>query len=313
MTLDTRKFEVLRISILSLCNFACVYCAPKEKENLTTHKNPSQFLSPERLKTNLKKLIPHINIKEVHLTGGEPTLHKELIQLIQIVNQHGIKDIALTSNGNFEFGLIPKMKAAGLTRMNFSLDSLSQIEFERISDRKTSISKVLEHILEAKQLGLLVKINSTILRGMNDMEIIDLLQWSGERNIPIRFLEFMKMGPLHKEHPTFFYSANEIRNQIDTKYKFQSYPTASDSTADYYITEEGYIFGLIANHTEPFCDGCNRLRMDSQGKIYGCLSDETSFDLPDNSSQIKKTLEQAMLTKKREFTGSELSMKYIGG
>lgn len=313
MSLDTRKFEVLRISILSLCNFACVYCAPKEKDNLSSSNAYKQFLSPSLLDQNLKQLIPHIQIKEVHLTGGEPTLHQNLIQLIQIVKQHSIDEIAITSNGNFESGLVTKMKEAGLTRMNFSLDSMSQSGFQKLSDRNKPVSQILEQISEAKSIGLEVKINSTILRGFNESEILDLLEWSGKRSIPIRFLEFMKMGPLHKEHTMYFYSAEEIRNQISKKYQFLKHPTASDSTAEYYITDEGYIFGLIANHTEPFCEGCNRLRMDSKGRIYGCLSDETSFEIPNSYEDVQSTLHQAMLTKKKKFTGSELSMKFIGG
>ncbi|PKA00231.1 molybdenum cofactor biosynthesis protein MoeA [Leptospira levettii] len=313
MSLDTRKFEVLRISILSLCNFACVYCAPKEKENHSPKKTHNQYLTPELLNTNLTRLLPHINIKEVHLTGGEPTLHKDLIQLIQIVKQHSIEQIALTSNGNFDKALLEKMKSAGLTRMNFSLDSISQKGFETLSDRKNPVFQILDQIETAQKIGFDIKINSTILRGFNESEILDLLEWAGKRSIPIRFLEFMKMGPLHKEHPLYFYSAEEIRNQIKTRYQIKNYPTPQDSTAQYFVTGEGYIFGMIANHTEPFCEGCNRLRMDSQGRIYGCLSDETSFELPDSSDEIQNTLNQAMLTKKTKFIGSELSMKYIGG
>ncbi|TGM05336.1 GTP 3',8-cyclase MoaA [Leptospira jelokensis] len=310
---DTRKFEVLRISILSHCNFACVYCAPKEKENPSSRHTHTHSLGPNQLDKNLNLLKAHIKIKEVHLTGGEPTLHKNLIELIQIVRKHNIQEIALTSNGHFQSELLKEMVSAGLTRINFSLDSMSQSVFERLSDRKIPVSHVLNQIKTAKQLGLKVKINTTVLRGLNDQEVLKLLSWCGEEGIPIRFLEFMKMGPLHEEHPSYFYSAEEIRNQILTKYRFQNYPTPPDSTAQYYITNEGYIFGMIANHTEPFCSGCNRLRMDSRGRIYGCLSDETSFEIPDTFDEIQNTLEKAMLTKKKEFTGSELSMKYIGG
>ncbi|EOQ88658.1 molybdenum cofactor biosynthesis protein A [Leptospira yanagawae serovar Saopaulo str. Sao Paulo = ATCC 700523] len=313
MTLDTRKFEVLRISILSHCNFACVYCAPKEKENFSPQLTHSHSLSPDQLDKNLNLLKPHLKIKEVHLTGGEPTLHKNLIELIQIVKYHSIQEIALTSNGHFNPDLLEEMVSSGLTRINFSLDSITQSIFERLSDRKIPVSHVLNQIKKAKQIGLKVKINTTVLRGLNDHEVLNILTWCGEEGIPIRFLEFMKMGPLQKEHPSYFYSAEEIRNQIRLKYHFQDYPTPQDSTAQYYITNEGYIFGMIANHTEPFCEGCNRLRMDSKGRIYGCLSDETSFVIPESFDEIQSTLHQAMLTKKNKFTGSELSMKYIGG
>ncbi|MDZ4725575.1 MAG: GTP 3',8-cyclase MoaA [Leptospira sp.] len=309
----TRKFEVLRISILSHCNFACVYCAPKNKFKSDVDTNHYHFLTPEVLETKVKLLIPHIQIKEVHLTGGEPTLHKDLFQLIQTLIKLGINDIALTSNGFFEENLLFKMKEAGLKRINFSMDSFSQSNFERLSDRKFIISDLLLRIEKAKQLGLEVKINCTVLNGYNEHEILPILQWSGERKIPIRFLEFMKMGPLQNSHHEYFFSASDIRSIISTKFQFGPIPTDSNSTANYFKTSEGYIFGMIANHTEPFCDSCNRLRMDSYGKIYGCLSDQTSFDLPNEKNDVEQVLNNAMKTKKNYFTGSELSMKYIGG
>ncbi|WP_040506166.1 GTP 3',8-cyclase MoaA [Leptospira wolbachii] len=313
MKANTRKFEVLRVSILSHCSFACVYCAPKNKPDLTNFYPKIHYLSPELLESKIKTLTSHIQLKEVHLTGGEPTLHKDLVLLIQKLKEIAINEIAITSNGFFEDGLIQKMKQAGLTRMNFSLDSFSQGGFEKLSDRKLPIERLLQRILEAKTFGLDVKVNCTVLKGYNELEILDLLQWSGENGIPIRFLEFMKMGPLQEEHSDCFYSAEEIRSTIQKKYNFQAYPTAPDSTATYHITDEGFIFGIIANHTEPFCEGCNRLRMDSLGRIYGCLSDQTSFDLPSDPSAVPFVLQQAMDTKKMQFTGSELSMKFIGG
>ncbi|TGL40343.1 radical SAM protein [Leptospira perdikensis] len=313
MKANTRKFEVLRVSILSHCSFACVYCAPKNKPDRTDFYPKIHYLNPELLESKIRLLTSHIQLKEVHLTGGEPTLHKDLVLLIQKLKEISIDEIAITSNGFFEDGLIQKMKLAGLTRMNFSLDSFSQSGFERLSDRKLPVERLLKRILEAKTFGLDVKVNCTVLKGFNESEILNLLQWAGENEIPIRFLEFMKMGPLQEEHSNCFYSAEEIRETIHSQYNFRPYPTAPDSTATYHITDEGFIFGIIANHTEPFCEGCNRLRMDSLGRIYGCLSDQTSFDLPSEPSDVPFVLEQAMETKKTQFTGSELSMKFIGG
>ncbi|TGK55529.1 radical SAM protein [Leptospira kanakyensis] len=313
MNEENRKFEVLRVSILSHCSFACVYCAPKNKPDQTNFFPKVNYLSPELLESKIIALQPHIQIKEVHLTGGEPTLHNNLIPLIKKLKDLSIREIAITSNGFFEDGLIHEMKLAGLTRMNFSLDSFSQIGFEKLSDRKLPVERLFQRILEAKNIGLEVKVNCTVLRGYNDSEILDLLGWSGENGIPIRFLEFMKMGPLQEEHSDCFYSAEEIRETIRLKYNFSPHLTASDSTATYHITDNGYLFGIIANHTEPFCDGCNRLRMDSLGRIYGCLSDQTSFDIPSETSEVAMVLKQAMDTKKKKFTGSGLSMKYIGG
>ncbi|MDF3818390.1 GTP 3',8-cyclase MoaA [Leptospira sp. 96542] len=311
MAENTRKFEVLRLSVLSHCNFACVYCAPKNKSD--SYETKIHFISTELLESKIKILITILKLKEVHLTGGEPTLHKEITNIIQKIRILGIDEVALTSNGFFNMQLIDKMKDAGLTRMNFSLDSINQYAFEKMSDRKIPIENIKINILHAKNTGLDVKINCTVLNGYNQNEILPLLDWAGENEIPIRYLEFMKMGPLQAEHSDLFFSSDKIKNTIKSKYKFKPYYTEKDSTATYHQTENGYIFGIIANHSEPFCEGCNRLRMDSFGRVYGCLSDQTSFELPENLDAAKAALAQAMLTKKNYFTGSKLSMKFIGG
>ncbi|WP_039934587.1 radical SAM protein [Leptospira inadai] len=314
--MKARKFEVLRVSVTSSCGFGCVYCAPGGGENEIPgrqYKPTAIFLSPETFRIKLNTLRDQLEIKEVHLTGGEPTNHKGLPDLIRVAVDQGVPEIALTSNGFFADGLIQTLKNSGLTRMNFSLDSLSPVGFSRISGKELSVGRLLRRIEEAISVGLQVKLNSTIVKGYNEDQIVPLLEWAGSRRIPIRYLELMKMGPLQADHSDLFYSAEEIRTRIGEKFSFNSVETPSESTARYHQTFEGFIFGIIANHTEPFCEGCNRLRMDANGRIYGCLSDSTSFHLPNDKIGAAEALESAMLTKKNHFTGSELSMKYIGG
>ena len=318
----TRNFEVLRISVTSSCGLACAYCAPRTSptpahSHLQENPAPSLFLPPSLLQRKLAVLQSRLHIKEVHLTGGEPTLHRALPDLIETIALSGIKDIALTSNGFFAQELLETMKLAGLTRINFSCDSLSADGFARMSGRNVALTPLLENIDHAQQLGLPVKMNCTVVRGYNEDQITPLLRYAGNRNIPIRYLELMKMGPLHDDHQQLFVSAAEIRDKILEEYSFSNAATAIDSTANYFKTDEGFRFGTIANHTEPFCHGCNRIRMDARGNIYGCLSDPTYYQIPDSSEgqfeEIDRALRNAMQTKKSQFTGSSLSMKFIGG
>lgn len=306
-----RKFEVLRVSVTSSCGFGCVYCAPGTA--LNGEGANGSFLSAELLRKNILLLSRKILLKEIHLTGGEPTLHKDLPKLVQIAKEEKIPNIALTSNGFFRDGLIQDLKLAGLDRMNFSIDSLSQESFSLISGKNLPVIRLINRIEEAIQEGLEVKLNCTVLKGYNEDQIRPLLRWAGERNLPIRYLELMKMGPLRAKHSELFFSAAKIKEELSQEFDFGPEVTPIDSTAKYYRTAENFRFGIIANHTEPFCDGCNRLRMDHLGKIYGCLSDFRSFPVSENESELEHSLHLAMKTKKNEFTGSELSMKYIGG
>ncbi|TGK17396.1 radical SAM protein [Leptospira fluminis] len=312
---ESRKFEVLRVSVTSSCGFGCVYCAPgtEESEFSARPKTNAIFLSPETFRKKLEVLSSHLKVKEVHLTGGEPTNHKGLSELVRIASEQGIPEIALTSNGFFADGLIQALKSSGLTRMNFSLDSLSPAGFSHMTGRNLSVSRLLSRIEEAADLGFPVKLNSTIVRGYNEDQILPLLKWAGVRKLPIRYLELMRMGPLVPEHSGLFVSSEEIRKRIQEEFLFEPIDTPLESTARYYLTSNGFVFGLIANHTEPFCEGCNRLRMDATGKIYGCLSDPQNYDLPEDEVGAVRALGLAMQSKKSRFIGSELSMKYIGG
>ncbi len=309
MSLETRTFEVLRISITSHCALACSYCAPSDSSPEESHFH---YLSPDLLNEKLEALKQQIQIKEVHITGGEPTLHRSLFDIIDCIRSHGIHNIALTSHGFFAEPLIDSMERAGLSRMNFSLDSLDPEGLARISGRNLRIETLLANIERARQ-NLKVKINTTVLRGYNEDQILPLLHWAGSRKLPIRFLELMKMGPLNGSHDALFVSAEEIRQSIASKHSFQPDHTPGDSTANYFRTAEGYRFGTIANHSEPFCEGCNRLRMDALGNVYGCLSDPRFYSLPNDPEGVAHALEKAMSTKKSRFTGSPLSMQYIGG
>lgn len=309
-----REFKTLRVSLLSRCNLSCVYCTMGEDEvkenNLHQHLAPADFLLQQ-----IKKLHDVLNLDTIRLTGGEPLLYHELTELIKGIKKLGIEKIKLTTNGFLLERLAQPMKDAGLQSINVSLDAVEEDIFFLMSKRNL-VQKVLDGIDAAIAAGLHVKINSVIMKGINENQIIPLLDFAFERNISIRFLEIMAMGYLHDTSDKYLFTQHEMLDVISSKYNFSRIKRATASTANYWQTEEGKTFGIIANESEPFCQDCNRLRLDSSGNIYGCLSSNHPIELnmSDDEPALISKLQQAMHQKQRtKFTGSDLSMLKIGG
>jgi cyclic pyranopterin phosphate synthase len=176
---------------------------------------------------------------------------------------------------------------------------------------------VIDGIDSAVKSGIQVKINSVIMKHVNHDQVLPLLQFALQRNITIRYLELMKMGHLYDKHNSFFFSQDEILNLISQNYSIKSLERKKGATARYWKTQEGQTFGIIANESAPFCKDCSRLRLDSYGNIYGCLSSSNGIKISHimgKKDELDQSLRNALAQKQDErFTGSETSMKYIGG
>lgn len=322
-----RRFEKLRVSLINDCNFACVYCVGEETvivdEKFIGSRSPefSVGKGSEKLKTyDFVQLIAAmhsiLNLKSIRLTGGEPLLYGELIPLIRQIKALGIDDIRMTTNAFYLKGKINDLIAAGLQAINISVDAVDPAIFARMS-RNNHTERVFEGIDEAVKSGIEVKLNAVILRNTNDSQIIPLLEYSAERNIAIRYLELMKMGPIFKQQEALFYPESEILDTIRSKYDIQKLPRRDSATSRYWKTNTGARFGIIANESTPFCHDCNRLRMDSRGYFYGCLSNANGIRLTefinDRPRLIGKLEELLAMKQKVKFQGSILSMRNIGG
>ena len=319
-----RKFNTLRLSLTNVCNLACLYCVhesdassqaflPTGNEDISDGK---KILSVDEFIAVIKGILRHTSLDTVRLTGGEPTLFKDLVPLVKALKDIGIPKVVLTTNG---FLLKRKAKAlseAGLYGINFSLDAVDKDIFYKMS-RRDKLNATLEGIDAALENGINVKINSVIMKGLNDSEILPLFDYAISKNVYIRFLELMKMGHLYQGHNEFFFSEQDILWTIAQKYSFQKKMRTGSSTANYWETEEGHKFGIIANESSPFCFDCNRLRLDSFGNIYGCLSDNNGISILDcleDDLLMEQRLQLALKQKQDvKFTGSDLSMKAIGG
>jgi cyclic pyranopterin phosphate synthase len=315
-----RRFEKLRISLLSECNFSCVYCVSEDFGNISikTIKKPNmdQPLTPDEF----IKLIGAVNqltgLKSVRLTGGEPLLYSNLFHLINRIPKIGISDIRLTTNAYFLKERAAKLFDAGVKSINISIDAIDQDIFSEIS-RHPNMARVFKGIEAAVKAGMNVKLNAVIMRGKNDSQIIPLLDYATKLGVKIRFLELMKMGHLYHSENELFFPESEMLSVIKGKYTIDRMPREHAETAHYWSTSGGGTFGIIANESTPFCGDCNRLRMDSNGYFYGCLSnargEKLSPYIHDDILLTEKLSGLLRLKQPVKFHGSELSMRNIGG
>jgi cyclic pyranopterin phosphate synthase len=263
----------------------------------------------------INKLHHHLALENIRLTGGEPLLYRELPELIKGITQTGITDIKLTTNGFLLEKQAAELKKAGLKAVNISLDAIDEEVFYAMSKRR-QVTKVFKGIDAALANGLEVKLNAVIMKGYNQHQVLPLLNYAFEKNIPIRFLEVMAMGHLHQNHEDYIFKQQQILEIISSKYSLSRVIRKKSATANYWKTHTGQTFGIIANESAPFCQDCNRLRMDHAGNLYGCLSVNQGFYFDEHADEeiLKETLQTALQQKQLlKFTGSTLSMLKIGG
>jgi cyclic pyranopterin phosphate synthase len=325
-----RKFRTLRVSLLHHCNLGCVYCVAGDDDALKTHNaNVSAIgsharkgqaaagsaLSVPNLLTIIERLHGQLGLHTIRLTGGEPLLYTGITGLIAGIKEIGIPEIKLTTNGFLLERLAAPLKEAGMGSINVSLDAVDEEVFFRMS-RRRGVGRIVRGIDAARQTGLSVKINTVVMRGMNDSQILPLLDIAFARGLQIRFLEVMAMGHLYGTSGKYLFSQKDILSVIATRHRFIPLGRTGSATASYWQTEDGHSFGIIANESEPFCQDCDRLRLDSEGNIYGCLSSNHPIPLGTKETELEwhSKLEQALLQKQAlRFTGSDLSMLHIGG
>ncbi len=308
-----RKFKTLRISLLNTCNLNCFYCTMGSEEEINFDHRPQK--SAAFFSQIIFRLHEQLDLETIRLTGGEPLLYRELPELIRNLKLIGIPQVSMTSNGYLLARQAIALRDAGLRSINVSLDAMNEADFYKMAKRG-HLDRVLKGIEAALDLGIQVKLNAVIMKGMNEDQIIPLVDYAFSKNIPVRFLEVMSMGHLHHESDKYLFSQQQLLDTISTKYNFKRLPRNASATSNYWQTPAGNTFGIIANNSEPFCQDCSRLRLDAEGNMYGCLSTNhpIAMDPADNDFILQEKLQLAMSQKQlHHFTGSELSMLQIGG
>lgn len=319
MITDThgRQFKKLRISLTNSCNFACTYCVGNDH---AFPKGPqaggSGQLPLRDLLLIVRALHEQLQLSSIRLTGGEPLLRDGIGSFIKMLGLLGIQDIGLTTNGFLLAAKAQELKEAGLSSINVSLDALDPATFAAMS-RRSGLEQVLRGIEAAQQAGIKARINTVVMRGKNDHQILPLLGYAAERGIEIRFLELMAMGAFHQGMGRLFFGQEEILDTVAQQHRFDELEREASSTARYWQTGSGAVFGIIANESSPFCADCNRLRLDSMGNIYGCITNLMGISIKDEAgsrSGLRAKLQAAMNQKQEaKFAGSPVAMMEIGG
>lgn len=269
-----RKVDYLRISVTERCNFRCQYCMPEKPFSWVPHEN---LLSYEDLFLFVKASIDE-GITKIRITGGEPLLRKNLDIFIKMINDYAPNiDLSLTTNGSLLEESAQNLKDAGLNRINISLDTLSKETAHYIA-KKDILDSVLKGIETADKVGFKIKINCVPLKGINDNEILDLLEFCRDKGYEIRFIEFMENSHASVKQGL---NSEEIQEIIKTKYPFQKAVRAISSPSQSYLLEDGYTFGIIEPHLDDFCNDCNRIRLTAEGYLIPCLYFEDALSIAD--------------------------------
>ena len=273
-----RPIKDLRISVTDRCNFRCMYCMPLEEY---VWIDRSEILSFEEI-ARLSRLFAGQGVDKIRITGGEPLVRKNLHRLIGMLSEiEGIRDICLTTNGALLSEQIDDMAAAGLKRINVSIDTLDPAKFKQITKRG-DLNKVMEGLFAAKERGLHpIKINAVIERGLNDDDIIPLVEFSREHGFSMRFIEYMDVGNANNWISEKIVSKKEILEKINARYPLRvvGRNNGTAPSVDYEFIDGIGDIGVIASVTEPFCSSCTRARLTADGKLVTCLFSDIGHDL----------------------------------
>lgn len=273
-----RPIQDLRISVTDRCNFRCTYCMPLDEYEWIDKK---EILTFEEI-TRLARLFIQLGVEKVRLTGGEPLVRQDLAVLVQELSAlEGLKDLCLTTNGALLGEKMESLKKAGLRRVNISIDTLDAEKFKRMTKRG-DLNKVLEGIFAAKKAGIApIKLNAVIERGVNDDDILPLVEFSRTHGFAMRFIEYMDVGNSNNWTSAKLVTKKEIIEKIAARYPLKEVgrDRGSAPSVDYEFVDGQGDIGVIASVTEPFCSSCTRIRLTADGKIVTCLFSHVGHDI----------------------------------
>jgi cyclic pyranopterin phosphate synthase len=271
-----RQIHDLRISVTDRCNFRCVYCRSANPES---HMPSDELLTWDEYE-RLARILVTLGIRKVRVTGGEPLVRPGVEDFIARLKSIGARDVSITTNGHLLAERCDRLVAAGLDRINISLDSLHPEKFERIT-RTKALNQVIAGI-DAAQASKLrpVKVNAVLVRGINDDEIEDFATFARERSLIMRFIEFMPLDADHEWTRDKVVTGAEVYSRIAAKWPLVPIVHERSETARKYRFADGRgEIGLINPVSQPFCGACSRLRMTADGKLRTCLFSKEDHDL----------------------------------
>ncbi len=315
-----RVVTYLRMSVTDRCDFRCVYCMSEDM----------QFVPRERLLTLeelalVGRVFCSLGVDKIRITGGEPLVRGNLMSLLrELRSLPGLRELVLTTNGSQLPRYAAELRRVGVRRLNISLDTLNPERFRRLS-RTGELTRVLAGIDAALDAGFeKLKINSVILRGRNEDEVCDLLEFAGSRGMDISFIEEMPLGVIgDHDRAAVFFSSDETRSALERRFSLLPSPERSGGPSRYFrVRETGTLVGFISPHSHNFCGDCNRVRLTCEGRLLLCLGQEHSVDLrrvlrehPGDEEALRQAVQDSMDIKPKghdfDLRGAPVLLRYM--
>ena len=296
-----RKINYIRISVTDRCDFRCIYCMSEQMKFLPK----KELLTLEEI-NRIASIFISMGVEKIRITGGEPLVRKNIDTLFNNLSKNkDLKELTLTTNASQLMKKAEMLKASGIERINISLDSLNPLNFKKMT-RTGDLSNVLDGIEHAINIGLKqIKLNTVIMRGINDHEIFDLVEFAIKKNIDISFIEEMPLGDTAFSRKSTFTSNDEILKKIKTNYLIDKIDYRTGGPAEYWqILGTKSRIGLISPHSHNFCEECNRVRISCKGELFLCLGQDDKIELmpllreyPNNDQPIKDAILNSMKIK----------------
>ncbi len=321
-----RVHTSLRISVTDRCNIRCFYCMPDENLRF---KPRSELLTFEEM-TRFASVAAQLGVTKLRLPGGEPLVRPDLDQLVaQLASIPGIEDLALTTNGILLAEHAMALKAAGLQRVNISLDAMREETFRAIA-RRDGLDRVFAGIAAAQQAGFAqIRLNAVAIRGLTEPEIVPLARYARQQHLELRFIEFMPLDAEQRWQQDQVLAGETIRALLVEEFGAllpADRPDPSQPASDYDYADGGGRIGFINPISQPFCGDCNRLRLTAEGQVRNCLFSTVEWDARrllrsgGSDADLAQLLRECVLAKKPghgidspEFLRPERAMYQIGG
>ncbi|WP_370282158.1 GTP 3',8-cyclase MoaA [Pseudooceanicola sp.] len=301
-----RPITYLRVSVTDRCDFRCVYCMA---ENMTFLPK-KDLLTLEELDRMCSAFVG-LGVRKLRITGGEPLVRRDIMTFFEGMTRHlesgALEELTLTTNGSQLERFAEELHAAGVRRVNVSLDTLDEEKFARVT-RWGRLPQVLRGLDAAQRAGLRVKLNAVALKGFNEDEIFTLSEFCAARGMDLTWIEVMPMGDLGNEDRVGqYWSLNDLRARLAERYTLTDLPERTGGPARYVRLEEtGQKIGFITPLTHNFCESCNRVRMTCTGQLYMCLGQEDMADLrpalrnhPNDDAPLREAIREAIAHKPR--------------
>lgn len=272
-----RRITYLRLSVTDRCDLRCRYCMAEHTQFLPKH----DILTVEEL-TFLADMFITRGVRRIRLTGGEPLVRRGVGELVRSLGTrlgYGLDELTLTTNGTQLASFAERLSAAGVRRLNVSLDTLRSDRFLRIT-RRGNLRKVLDGIAAARSVGISVKINMVALKGINEDEIGNMLAWCAAEGHDLTLIETMPLGEIEEDRTSHYLPLDVVKRRLEARYALRPSLYRTGGPARYYdVPELGVRLGMITPLSANFCEGCNRIRLTATGTVYGCLGHDQKVEL----------------------------------